>query len=366
MPFSRRLSANILLAAVSVLGTFLVIEIAWSQLTESGDKGRKFSETLRFVNPANANWTIRKKEYTTSMRTNSLGFRGPEMPAEPKQPNELRILFLGDSFVEAKQVEEQERFVEQTAKKLEESLGATVTARALAVGGSNPGLALLYYREIGKDFDPDIVVHVLFPENDLLPMEGPYELEAVGNDLVLKDIWVEPAPPCPWKCEVLRRSTLARHLYHGLRKKNTVQKTASETLGDYYWYTRPGQYDLLGEGRWQVLSALLRVLRNDVEEDNAKLLVALMPGALEIQQEWQREYVSAQEFPAAYWEVHGLLQTAETILSRDSFHILNLRNTFEAAKPEEDPLYLKSDPHLSVRGHAVTTDALTEAVLDML
>lgn len=367
MPLPKRLSGNVLLAVLSVVGTLAVAEITWSVFTQSGDKGREFSETLRFVNPPNAEWTIRKKEYTTAMRTNSLGFRGPEMPAEPKGKDELRILFLGDSFVEAKQVEEHERFAEQTAARLEETPGTTVTVRALAVGGSNPALALLYYREIGRTFNPDIVVHVVFPENDLLPMEGPYELEAVGNELVLKDVWVEPQPPCPWKCEVLKRSTLVRHLYHGLRtRKNIGEKTAAETLGDYYRYTRPGQYDLLGEGRLQVLRALLKALRSDTEGDDAILLIALMPGALEVQNDWREEYIAMQEFPKEFWEVHGLLNMTESVLRNDGFHMLNLRTEFQNSEPDTDPLYFKSDPHLSPRGHSITSQAISRAVRSLL
>ncbi|PIQ76370.1 hypothetical protein COU78_05705 [Candidatus Peregrinibacteria bacterium CG10_big_fil_rev_8_21_14_0_10_49_24] len=362
----RRLSANVLLTVLSVAGTLAVAEITWSIISESGDKGRVFSDTLRFVNPPNAEWTIRKEEYTTSIRTNSLGFRGPEMPAEPKAEDELRILFLGDSFVEAKQVQEQDRFVEQSAALLADALHKNVTTRALAVGGSNPALALLYYRTIGRDFHPDIVVHVLFPENDLLPMEGPYTLEPAGNDLVLTDIWVEPPPPCAWKCKVLKHSTLARHLYHGLRKQNTDSKTAAETLGDYYWYTRQGQYDVLGEGRMQVLRALIKTLRTDVETDGATLLVALMPGALEIQNNWREEYIAKQEFPKEYWEVHGLLRMTDSILRKDGFHILNLRTVFEKSDPDTDPLYLKNDPHLSLKGHRITAESLAETIRKLL
>lgn len=360
----KRILGNLLLSAAVTAVTLLGAEFAWRQIVGNGDVSREFNEKLRFVNPPNAEWVVHTRDYRTHIRTNSLGFRGPEMPAEPKG-KELRVLFLGDSFVEAKQVEEGERFVERTEALLEETLGRPVMTRALGMGGSNPALELLYYREIGRAFQPDIVVQVLFPENDLLPMEGPYSFRTESGDLVLEDIWVEPAPPCPWKCEMLKRSAVLRALYHSLRKRETRETTDLRQLGDYYWYTLEGQDVLKNENRWAVLQALVETLQSEVEQDGGKFLVALMPSGFEMQPAWQEEYLSEHSLPRDFWDIGALLTTAYDTLREKWIEVLDLRFAFLvlSASPDAHPLYYKSDPHLSLRGHEAIAQAVAQAIL---
>ena len=358
----KRFLGNLLLSIAVTAIALLGAELAWRQIFENGDVSREFNEKLRFVNPPNAEWIIRTKDYKTQIRTNSLGFRGPEMPTEQKG-DELRILFLGDSFVEAKQVKEEKRFAERTGALLAAKLGKPVVTRALAIGGSNPALELLYYREIGREFDPDIVVQVLFPENDLLPMEGPYTFHTESGGLVLEDIWVEPAPPCPWKCEMLKRSSILRAFYHSSRRKETRETMDPKQLGDYYWYTNEGQDVLERENRWEVLQALVDTLRREVENDGGKFFVLLMPSGFEMQPVWQEEYLSESPLPRESWNTSQLLSTAEDVLHRKSIPVLDLRDAFLGTVSDEDPLYYKSDPHLSLRGHEVAAQAIAEALL---
>ena len=364
MPRTKRILGNLLLSIAVTAIALLGAEFAWRQIFENGDVSREFNEKLRFVNPPNAEWVIRTKDYRTHIRTNSLGFRGPEMPAEQKG-EELRVLFLGDSFVEAKQVEEEERFAERTGALLAAKLGKSVVTRALAMGGSNPALELLYYREIGREFAPDIVVQVLFPENDLLPMEGPYTFRTESGDLMLENIWVEPAPPCPWKCEMLKRNSILRALYHSLRRKENRETTDPRQLGDYYWYTNEGQDVLKRENRWEVLQTLVNTLRGEVERDGGIFLTVLIPSGFEMQPAWQGEYLNESPLTRESWNINQLLSTAENALHRESIPMLNLRDTFAGTVSDEDPLYYKSDPHLSLRGHEVAAQAIAQAILQI-
>jgi hypothetical protein len=363
---SRSLIGNLFLLVVVLTATLFTAEIVWKIAVASGDIGRQFDETLRFVNPPNTEWTIKQKEYETHIRTNSLGFRGPEMPPVPKSDDELRVLFLGDSFVVAKQVEEEERFVEKTEVALAEALDRPVVTRGLGIGGANPALHLLYYREIGKDFDPDVVVQVLFPENDLMPLEGPYSFREDGDALVVENVWVEPQPACNWKCGLLKKSSILRLTYQALRGKND-DASASELLGDYYWYTTEGQMALATQKRWQVLSALVTQLHDEVVWDGGTFIVMLMPSALEMQKTWQEEYLSNdQPYLWDFWQIDQLLSRAKYVLEEEGMIVLDLRTAFAEAVTDEEPLYYKTDPHLSVRGHDVVVEALSGTVEDLL
>ena len=113
----RRLLGNIALACIVFIVMLLLAEGAWRLIMSNGDMQRQYDPRVGLVNPPHAEWTVRAPEFVTRMRTNALGFRGPELTPRV-DPEEVRILFLGDSFVEEKPVAEEDRFVEQAAKLL--------------------------------------------------------------------------------------------------------------------------------------------------------------------------------------------------------------------------------------------------------
>jgi hypothetical protein len=67
---------------------------------------------------------VKTSEFTSRVTTSSLGLRGPERPYA-KSPGTSRVLVLGDSFVEAAQVQEREGVVGRL-----ESLWASAAVRS--------------------------------------------------------------------------------------------------------------------------------------------------------------------------------------------------------------------------------------------
>lgn len=97
---------------------------------------------------------------------NSMGFRDREH-AQAKPPGMKRIVVIGDSFCEAVQVNVEETF----QRKLEELLnqrGATKwEVINLGVGDFGTAQEYLALSEYGLAFDPDVVIHQIFPLNDI-------------------------------------------------------------------------------------------------------------------------------------------------------------------------------------------------------
>lgn len=97
------------------------------------------------------------------LRTNELGFR--DAPVPPKQPGELRIIVLGDSFTVSAGVD----FRQMWTRALEERLAKEYPrARVvnLAVGGYNVMQYRMVLEEVGLRLQPDLVLVALFPDND--------------------------------------------------------------------------------------------------------------------------------------------------------------------------------------------------------
>src|SRR3954447_8958531 len=75
------------------------------------------SEQFGRLNMANRAGAKRTSEFSTHVRVNSAGLRGPEIPYE-KPPGTYRVLVLGDSFTFGAQVEEDQTFVARLGDRL--------------------------------------------------------------------------------------------------------------------------------------------------------------------------------------------------------------------------------------------------------
>src|SRR5262249_35020938 len=103
-------------------------------------------------------------DFWSTMRANSRGFADAE-PATPKPKDTFRILLVGDSFVEALQV--------NLEQKMQTRLAAALRAKypdrkfdVVAVGMAGTGQAnQLTFYERNRDLSPDLVV-LLFVSND--------------------------------------------------------------------------------------------------------------------------------------------------------------------------------------------------------
>jgi lysophospholipase L1-like esterase len=108
--------------------------------------------------------------------TNSRGLRGAEL--RPKQPNERRILVLGDSFAYGFGVSSQETF----AARLEEKLGVRVINAG--VPGFGTAQELAFFERYADEIAPDVVVLQFFGNDYSDNLKHPVYLDGV--------LWTDP------------------------------------------------------------------------------------------------------------------------------------------------------------------------------
>jgi hypothetical protein len=102
-------------------------------------------------------------EFDKAIEINSLGLRGPELPA--REPGELRVILLGDSFVAGFEVEQSETFAVLMERQLRGRMRRPVRVINAGVRGYGTDQSLLWFRERGRELRPDLVVAV-FSAND--------------------------------------------------------------------------------------------------------------------------------------------------------------------------------------------------------
>lgn len=97
----------------------LAIRVAGPFLPGNYDTGSYLERHPRYghYHPVSYDGWTRRDEFVVRVRTNAEGQRGPAVPIE-RAPDTFRILVLGDSFVEAIQVAEHERFLARLEREL--------------------------------------------------------------------------------------------------------------------------------------------------------------------------------------------------------------------------------------------------------
>lgn len=116
----------------------------------------KFHTSGGFRLPPNLNGTIKNHQISKKnvpFRTNSLGFRNPEI----KEKQKKRVLFLGDSITIADYVKEEETFVRKV-QILSEKENNSIETINLGIGGTALGNHLAIFERVGLLLKPDVVI----------------------------------------------------------------------------------------------------------------------------------------------------------------------------------------------------------------
>jgi hypothetical protein len=111
-------------------------------------------------------------EFDTTIAVNGQGVRD-DREIGPKPPDERRIVVLGDSLVLSVQVDTRQTFCHVLEDRLNQSEASRpgrprVHYRVINAGvqGYGPVEEFLFYREIARAFEPDLVIETIFVGND--------------------------------------------------------------------------------------------------------------------------------------------------------------------------------------------------------
>ncbi|HEY6804494.1 MAG TPA: SGNH/GDSL hydrolase family protein [Pyrinomonadaceae bacterium] len=169
MARQKRRSHKIILLLVAVVASLFIAELTLRIASFSNPYLYTFEDQTGWtLRPNTAGWV--RKEGEAYVRINHDGQRDDEDHPKQKPAKTFRIAVLGDSFVEALQVPDEETFL----KLLPRDLNGCKQLNGLSVdvlnfGVSNYGTAqeLLALRSRVWEYQPDLVVLVFTPANDI-------------------------------------------------------------------------------------------------------------------------------------------------------------------------------------------------------
>ena len=232
----RAVAARGTAAVLAVAAVLILAEILLPRVLTLEQATLRYDDLLGFRGRPHLDipWTREMGGETRRVRTNRLGFHDHERTPAPAEGTR-RILFLGDSFLEAYQTGIDENFSQQVARILSRRGGARVEALNQGVHGYGLGSHFLSVRERVEAWSPDTVVLVLFLGNDLHDNYAPLASASVPRFEVVGDsLSYSPAPPYSlryWlRDNVLARSATARLVWmYGVKTRPGVAALARRT-----------------------------------------------------------------------------------------------------------------------------------------
>ncbi len=171
----KKIAALILVVVSSILLTLLILEgivrlfLPPETLFESYGDTYICSPTLGWVGRPDYQGIISREEYEHSLQFNDVGMHDTPHTLN-KTDDVFRILWVGDSFAQTIQVDETQSAHQQLENLLNEYLGnADRTFEVISSGviGWGTGQELIHYRELGRLYEPDLVVLLFFIGNDV-------------------------------------------------------------------------------------------------------------------------------------------------------------------------------------------------------
>jgi len=380
----RAVLANLALVVVSLAAMLLLLEgvarvMVWRRVarpfTTRGSIVR-YNPTLGWDKPPGAQAWLHRPEYSVHLMVNSKGLRGPDRPYA-KPPGVLRTLILGDSFAEAYTVSEEQ----SVRARLEEELKGRGCEKNEVLNGGTIGYStdqeLLFYREEGRRYSPDVVV-VLFCWNDIYfnttGEQGKPFFELIDGQLVLRNSpvpppgsgsWVRAPEPRQQTVRPWRRSMALRLLSNQTEKGNPELHRFLAKLGVVepakgklpvpidLWPTEIG-HDAEVDKMWDITAALLAALKRDVESDNGRLVLFYIPANGELTDRgWQ---LSLEEYQGARrtWRRGRILSRLREVAQQEGIPLIDPSAPLaEAQASWLHPAYYPEDGHWNALGHAI-------------
>lgn len=351
-------------------------------------------------------------EYNVPVTINSHGLRDEEIPYE-KPAGVFRILLLGDSFAEGMRTD----LAQTTAKVLQARLNEMAGAPRFQVVNAGVGAwgtdqQLLWLRNEGVKYDPDLVLVLFFTANDFMNNSESLEVSNVGaifkpffavedGKLTLKyypfdpeapevkaqreesqDAASAPAPEPPLAAlrpRLRRYSALYRFLAPrlqegppalargliglGLIEAGQAQKRAA--LGPNYIPVAYGVYGVPQETAWEESAALTSALFGQMKEEantmGAELAVVIANSQEQVIPEvWDG---ILQRYPAMQTRTWDLMQPNRTLaqmLNQAGIPFLDLLSVFQTAAQEGQRLYLPRDGHWTADGEKLAGETMAD------
>jgi hypothetical protein len=317
------------------------------------------ADTVGWAHRPNVAVRMNTGERTVDVFTDREGFR---VGRAGRIEAPTRVLVLGDSYMEALQVEYEQSFPGQLQATLPARVGRPVAVRNAGVGGWSPDQYLLQTRQSLARERYDLVLVMIYVGNDVigerreyLPPRSPVERKRfrLPRRLARRELIDALAAPVNDALEV------SSHLY-------ILAKTRLETLrmrlGLAAVYFPPDfRKSAARSHRWDVTAEVCRDLAEAATAGGARTMFVLIPTAYQVDQELFRRHLDGFGVDSTTVDVDQPSRLLGEALRRRGLHVVDALEGFRQragarAATDRAPLFGAVDSHLTAEGHAILAD----------
>ena len=313
---------------------------------------------------------IKAKEFEIVFKTNSQGFRSEEEFIAGDSQNKT-IAVLGDSFVEALEVREEDSFV----KLLEGNLKNREAVQVQNYGVSNLGIVhyLQMYKYYVRQRHPEIVIIAIFPFNDFKNSSPVLEEEDATrpNYILDKDGKIK---------EIARFEVPNNAIFNLFHRLDSIfeSSAAYQTLllagkkvdrigvdnvpHDFYVFEDPWRESF--KEAYGFSSLAFNQLIGEIKKDSALPIVVLLPSRLETNdQDWQQamKTYSLAGGEAVLDRERGRI-SVRGLVDKTGVLFLDLTQIFKEEYSFGRSPHFPLDGHLNAFGHRIVAESLTEEI----
>ncbi|MFN7978727.1 MAG: SGNH/GDSL hydrolase family protein [Vicinamibacterales bacterium] len=320
-------------------------------------------------------------EYSHDVSYNAESYRGALVP-HARTPGVHRVVMLGDSFTDGFSVPLEARVSARLDARLA-AAGLPTDTVALGTSGYGTDQEMLWLRDAGWDYRPDVVV-VMFYQNDVWevgerrPDGAPkptFHLE--GGRLAEQPLTPSELVPAPRPKGVeawLDSHSQAYALAKATMKNSPRLRALGERLGLLYpvdpmWALHAGvQGDLQVfarhpaatiDDRWRLVGALLAAMRDDCAAHGVPLVVFHVPARIAVEHdEWTRASRTLG-LPEAEWDPAEVDRRLASLCDEHGLRCVEPHDAFVRAAAST-ALYYRIDAHWNAAGHDLAAAVLAE------
>ena len=286
---------------------------------------------------------LQTPESRVALRVDELGLRGPGLQEGP------RWLALGDSFVMALQVAEEQTFTTLLGQR------RGVQVLNAGVDGHAPPQALLRFRQLGLQVRPEVVLLVVFVGNDLSEARQPS-----GPRLVAP---TAAAPSGP-RAFLLHHSMLVAHL-RVAQARARLEAGADPRLRHHQdelrLFLRRSSHDLLQPAVRDLLPSIL-ALQGEVARAGARFVVAVAPPAFAMDADLAARTFQMLGLPTEDLDVDAPARALEAALGGAGLAPCSLTAPLRESHLAGRPPYFRFDGHWNPAGHEVVAEVIDRCV----
>jgi len=299
-------------------------------------------------------------EFKVHVKNNSLGFHDSEHIFS-KKANTYRILVLGDSQVESIQVDLSKTFFKILEKKFNNE-GFRVEVIALGESGYGPKEALDLYENIGRKYNPDIVIWSFTNNNDI--QDSYWEFGRI-----IRDRKLEGSPEIP---DFLKFSKIATYLYTRKWKHDGISSTQlTDTAffkGEFSYINEVDNWDQIVflkhwppifEQAWNSFTKYYLDLIEKVRNDGKILITISSSGAY--------PYFLLNSNENIDWDFDKPNRLVEELSNENSMRFISMKATNDLfIKKTGENVVFKNDGHLNEAGHKLVAKILYSEIKNYL